>query len=95
MFLPERRGHVSPPRADAAVVHRFARADRLACRIAATIVRWTPPRFAPADVVARRVLVDNGGRPLPVQPLHEIDTTDRHAARVLRLLREQAQDTHG
>jgi transcriptional regulator with XRE-family HTH domain len=54
-----------------------------------------PVRFAPADVVARRVLVDNGGRPLPVQPLHEIDTTDRHAARVLRLLREQAQDTHG
>lgn len=51
-----------------------------------------PVRFAPADVVARHVLVDNAGRPLPVQPLHEIDTTDRHAARVLRLLREQAQD---
>jgi transcriptional regulator with XRE-family HTH domain len=55
----------------------------------------TSVRFAPADDVARHVLIDNGEHPLPVQPLHEIDTTDRHAARVLRLLREQAQDARG
>lgn len=52
----------------------------------------TPVRFAPADEVARHVLISGADRPLPVQPLHEIETTDRHAARVLRLLREQAQD---
>ncbi|MFI2489418.1 helix-turn-helix domain-containing protein [Promicromonospora kroppenstedtii] len=52
----------------------------------------TPVRFAPAEDVARHVLVANGERPIPVQPLHEIETTDRNAARVLRLLREQAQD---
>lgn len=32
---------------------------------------------------------------LRVQPLHEIETTDKEAARVLRLLREQTQDTRG
>ncbi|WP_454858645.1 hypothetical protein [Promicromonospora soli] len=52
----------------------------------------TPVRFAPPEDVARHVLIDNAERRLPVQPLHEIETTDRHAARVLRLLREQAQD---
>jgi transcriptional regulator with XRE-family HTH domain len=52
----------------------------------------TPVRFAPAEDVARHVLISNADRPLPVQPLHEIETTDRSAARVLRLLREQAQD---
>ncbi len=52
----------------------------------------TPVRFAPAEDVARHVLVENGERPIPVQPLHEIETTDRNAARVLRLLREQTQD---
>lgn len=52
----------------------------------------TPVRFAPAEDVARHVLIDNAERPLPVQPLHEIETTDRSAARVLRLLREQGQD---
>ena len=55
----------------------------------------TPVRFAPAEDVARHVLVENGERPIPVQPLHEIETTDRNAARVLRLLREQAQDARG
>ncbi|MEV0894711.1 helix-turn-helix transcriptional regulator [Promicromonospora sp. MEB111] len=56
----------------------------------------TPIRFAPAEDVARHVLIDNGEHgPLRVQPLHEIDTTDRDAARVLRLLREQAQDARG
>ena len=54
----------------------------------------TPVRFAPAEEVARHVLIDHAERPLPVQPLHEIETTDRHTARVLRLLREQAQDAH-
>ncbi len=52
----------------------------------------TPVRFAPAEEVARHVLVENAERPLPVQPLHEIESTDRNAARVLRLLREQTQD---
>lgn len=55
----------------------------------------TPVRFAPAEDVARHVLISGADRPLPVQPLHEIETTDRHAARVLRLLREQAQDARG
>ncbi|GHH67004.1 hypothetical protein GCM10017772_07920 [Promicromonospora soli] len=41
----------------------------------------------------RHVLISNAeSDPLPVQPLHAIETTDRYAARVLRLLREQAQD---
>ena len=56
----------------------------------------TTLRFAPAEDVARHVLIDNGEHgSLRVQPLHEIDTTDRNAARVLRLLREQAQDARG
>lgn len=50
-------------------------------------------RFVPAERAGRSVLVVGEHAPLRVQPLHEIDTTDRHAARVLRLLREQAQDT--
>lgn len=52
-------------------------------------------RFAPADVTGRAVLVVGEQAPLRVQPLHEIETTDRDAARVLRLLREQAQDARG
>jgi transcriptional regulator with XRE-family HTH domain len=51
-------------------------------------------RFAPAERTGRAVVVVGEHAPLRVQPLHEIDTTDRHAARVLRLLREQAQDAH-
>ncbi|WP_369374838.1 helix-turn-helix transcriptional regulator [Promicromonospora sp. Populi] len=49
-------------------------------------------QFVPAEGSRRAVLVVGEHAPLRVQPLHEIDTTDRHAARVLRLLREQAQD---
>ncbi|PUB27108.1 helix-turn-helix protein [Promicromonospora sp. AC04] len=52
-------------------------------------------RFVPAEDARRAVLVVGEHAPLRVQPLHEIDTTDRHAARVLRLLREQAQDARG
>jgi hypothetical protein len=43
-------------------------------------------------VFARHVLISDAERPLPVQPLHEIEATHRHAARALRLLREQARD---
>lgn len=52
-------------------------------------------RFAPAADAGRAVTVVGEHGPLRVQPLHEIDTTDRNAARVLRLLREQAQDARG
>jgi transcriptional regulator with XRE-family HTH domain len=50
-------------------------------------------RFVPADDARRAVLVAGEHATLRAQPLHEIETTDRDAARVLRLLREQAQDT--
>ncbi|WP_020013974.1 helix-turn-helix transcriptional regulator [Promicromonospora sukumoe] len=49
-------------------------------------------RFVPASQAGRAVTVVGEHGPLRVQPLHEIETTDRNAARVLRLLREQAQD---
>ena len=49
-------------------------------------------RFVPPEDAGRAVLVVGEHAPLRVQPLHEIETTDRDAARVLRLLREQAQD---
>lgn len=49
-------------------------------------------RFVPPEDAARSVLVSGEHGPLRVQPLHEIETTDREAARVLRLLREQPQD---
>ena len=49
-------------------------------------------RFVPVEDARRAVLVVGEHAPLRVQPLHEIETTDREAARVLRLLREQAQD---
>ena len=52
-------------------------------------------RFAPAEVTERAVLVVGEQAPLRAQPLHEIETTDRDVARVLRLLREQAQDARG
>ncbi|MFD2792631.1 helix-turn-helix transcriptional regulator [Promicromonospora vindobonensis] len=52
-------------------------------------------RFAPPEVAGRAVLVVGEQAPLRAQPLHEIETTDRDAARVLRLLREQAQDARG
>ncbi|MFC4628525.1 helix-turn-helix transcriptional regulator [Promicromonospora alba] len=49
-------------------------------------------RFVPPEDTRRAVLVVGEHGPLRVQPLHEIETTDRDAARVLRLLREQTQD---
>lgn len=49
-------------------------------------------RFVPPEDAGRAVLVVGEHGPLRVQPLHEIETTDRDAARVLRLLREQTQD---
>lgn len=52
-------------------------------------------RFAPREDAGRAVLVVGEHAPLRVQPLHEIETADKDAARVLRLLREQAQDTRG
>ncbi|MFI6424374.1 helix-turn-helix transcriptional regulator [Promicromonospora sp. NPDC050880] len=52
-------------------------------------------RFAPHEETARAVLVVGEHAPLRVQPLHEIEATDKHVARVLRLLREQAQDPRG
>jgi transcriptional regulator with XRE-family HTH domain len=52
-------------------------------------------RFVPAESVRRAVLVAGEHAPLRVQPLHEIETTDKEAARVLRLLREQTQDARG
>lgn len=52
-------------------------------------------RFVPAEDARRAVVVVGEHAPLRAQPLHEIETTDRDAARVLRLLREQAQDVRG
>ncbi|GAA2240694.1 hypothetical protein GCM10010413_48430 [Promicromonospora sukumoe] len=49
-------------------------------------------RFVPAAEAERAVTVVGEHAPLRVQPLHEIESTDRNAARVLRLLREQTQD---
>lgn len=52
-------------------------------------------RFAPREDTGRAVLVVGEHAALRVQPLHEIETDDNDAARVLRLLREQAQDARG
>ena len=45
-------------------------------------------RLAPADEVARRVLVTSAEGQIAVQPLDEIEVSDRDVARVLRVMRE-------
>ncbi|HEX6577625.1 MAG TPA: helix-turn-helix transcriptional regulator, partial [Jiangellaceae bacterium] len=44
-------------------------------------------RLAPAEVVARHVLVESPHGSIPVQPLHEIDTVDPEVGRVLEIMR--------
>lgn len=52
-------------------------------------------RIAPADEVARHVVVATRLGPIAVQPLDEIEATDGDVARVLRVMREDARPAPG
>jgi hypothetical protein len=48
-------------------------------------------RLAPAEVVARHVLVESPYGRIPVQPLHEIDTADPGIGRTLDVMRRHQE----
>ncbi|MGH8825453.1 MAG: helix-turn-helix domain-containing protein [Jiangellaceae bacterium] len=48
-------------------------------------------RLAPPEVVARHVLVESPHGSIPVQPLHEIDTTDPEIGRTLEVMRRHQE----